>query len=230
MLLAVLLAGMSTVFLLPKGQIVQPVGIDMTLPAIVGGEWSGRDLQISDREIGGLGPETEFSRKLYKNARGDEIVASFVLAGHDMNTSIHRPEWCLPAQGWTVAGSGKSTIAIPERGTLKVTRLSNMRVARDSEGKPITDANGQTVMIRNLDYYWFVGYDTVTESHFMRNVIDSTDRLTKGYNQRWAFVTVAATLTDNFRANGLGEKETDATIQEFIQQLVPLTHRDSVRF
>ncbi len=229
-LLATLLAGMSTVFLLPRDQIVQPVGIDMNLPKMVGGKWFGRDVEISDREIGGLGRETEFSRKLYTNARGDEILASIVLAGHDMNTSIHRPEWCLPAQGWTIAGSSKIAVAVPGRGTLRTTRLSNARAARDTEGKPVAGADGQSFMVRNLDYYWFVGYDTVTDSHFMRNLIDTTDRLTKGYNQRWAFVTVAATLTDNLRPDGIGEKAADEEIKDFIAKLVPLTHKETVKF
>lgn len=229
-LFAVLLGGLSIVFLLPKQIRRQPVGIELELPKMVGGVWYGRDQEVGDGERQTLGFDTEFSRKLYTNARGDEILASIVLAGQDMNTSIHRPEWCLPAQGWTIAGSSQS--AVPLRGSppLTTTRLFNIRMPRDKQtDKPITNAKGETLVVKNVDYYWFVGYDGVTASHLSRNLIDITDRLLHGYNQRWAFVMVAATVTDNIRQGGLDEKETDEMLRSFIASLVPAIHRDTVK-
>ena len=238
LLLAMLLAGMSCIFLLPaQNKFHQPTGIDLDLPKTVGGTWLGTDQAVSAKEHDSLGKDTEFSRKAYKNARGrsldggDVIQASVVLSGTDMNTSIHRPEWCLPAQGWTIEDSSKVSILIPDRGKLVATRLRNMRFVPDKDtGKPITDKDGNKVVIRNLDYYWFVGYDTTTESHTSRNIIDITDRLRHGYNQRWAFMTVATNITDNLQSDGLDEKETDEMIVEFIKKLVPITHKDSVQF
>jgi hypothetical protein len=61
-LLAVLLAGLSSIYMLPKGQQEQPVGIDLELPKMVGGVWYGRDLAVSDLERDTLGEGTEFSR------------------------------------------------------------------------------------------------------------------------------------------------------------------------
>ena len=236
-LLAVLLAGFSTVFLLPaQEKFQQPTGIDLELPQMVGGGWFGSDQAVSEKEQTVLGKETEFSRKAYKNARGrlpdsgDVVQTSVVLSGADMNTSIHRPEWCLPAQGWTIENSSKVPIMIPDRGKLVVTRLKNMRFLPDKEtGKPLADKNGDKVIVRNLFYYWFVGYNTTTESHWSRNFIDIADRLRHGYNQRWAFMTIAATITENLQVDGLDEKETDAMIVEFVQKLVPMSHKDSVK-
>ena len=148
-----------------------------------------------------------------------------------MNTSIHRPEWCLPSQGWTIENSSKVEILVPDRGKVVATRLKNMRFILDKDtGKPIADKDGNKIILRNLDYYWFVGYNDTTDSHTTRNLIDITDRLVRGYNQRWAFMTVAANITDNLQADGLDEKETDEMIQGFIQKLVPMTHKDSVKF
>ena len=230
-LLAVLLGGLSTIFLLPaQSNFFQPVGIGLELPANVPGGWFGYDQAISEGERSTLGLGTEFSRKAYKNGRGDIIQASVVLSGPDMNTSIHRPEWCLPAQGWTIENSSKTDIFIPDRGKLTATRLKNMRFIPDKEtGKPLVDADGNKLLLRNLDYYWFVGYNTVTDSHTTRNVIDITDRLLHGYNQRWAFCTVAATITEQLQTDGLDEKETDEMIVGFIEKLVPITHKDSVK-
>ena len=232
LLLAVLLGGLSTVFLLPaQNNFLQPVGIGLELPATVPGGWFGYDQQISEGERSTLGLGTEFSRKAYKNGRGDIVQASVVLSGQDMNTSIHRPEWCLPAQGWTIENSSKAGIDLPDRGKLTVTRLKNMRFITDKEtGKTMVDADGNKLILRNLDYYWFVGYNTVTDSHTARNLIDITDRLLRGYNQRWAFLTVAVTITEGLQPDGLDEKETDAMIVDFIQKLIPLTHKDSVKF
>ena len=36
---------------------------------------------------------------------GDQVLVSIVLSGHDLDNSIHRPERCLPAQGWTIVDS-----------------------------------------------------------------------------------------------------------------------------
>ena len=238
-LLAVLLGGLSTIYLLPaQTSHQQPVGIDLELPKMVAGGWLGYAQEIGDLERSVLGPGgTEFSRKTYKKARGsgldggDNIQASVVLAGQDMNTSIHRPEWCLPAQGWTIEDSTTVPIVIPDRGKLVATRLKAMRFVRDKEtGKPIADADGNKVVLRNLDYYWFVGYSDITESHTTRNMIDWADRLMHGYNQRWGFVSVASTITEDFQVDGLNEKETDEMLQGFIQKLVPVTHKESVKF
>jgi len=231
-LLVVLFGGLSTVFLLPaQSKFDQPTGIDLALPERLDGNWYGRDEKVSDGEHYVLGKETEFARKSYHNARGDTIQASIVLAGRDMNTSIHRPEWCLPAQGWTIANSGKVTMFIPGRGKLVATRLSNMRFVPNKEtGKPLLRPDGTPFTLRNLDYYWFVGYEDITESHLTRNLIDIGDRLRHGYNQRWAFMSVAATISENMREDGLNEAETDAMLQDFIQKMVPATHKDSVKF
>jgi hypothetical protein len=117
-----------------------------------------------------------------------------------MNTSIHRPERCLPAQGWTVTDT--KTVRLPTPvGDLHATRLHNLRTVRvDSE---------RTANIYNLNYYWFVGSKLITPSHTRRTLIDISDRVLRGTNQRWAYVTVAATVTEGLRPFGRSEQETD---------------------
>jgi len=102
-LLAVLLAGLGSIFLLPQQLGFQPVGVEADLPKMVGG-WYGQDLAVSDKEKSVLGQDkgTSIARKSYHNGVGYEIVASVVLSGEDMSRSIHRPERCMPAQGYTV--------------------------------------------------------------------------------------------------------------------------------
>jgi len=216
-LLLVMGAGMSLIFLLPNIPNTQPVGIELTLPMSLG-QWQGKEEAVTEKERSVLGSETEFARKVYRNDMNDEIHVSIVLGGHDMNTSIHRPERCLPAQGWTIVNSSRLAIPVkaPEDEWLKVTRLYNQRLVKDREGRPFK--------WYSLDYYWFVGSTDTTASHFTRTYFDLRDRLLKGYNQRWAYITVAAILRNDIAS------EKDQQLKEFIQELVPIIHKPSLKY
>jgi EpsI family protein len=206
----ILLGGLSLAFVLPKDIKLQPVGLDLTLPEFVG-DWHGADQEASKGEREILGPDTQFVRKVYTKGT-DEIFVSIVVSGPDMNTSIHRPERCLPAQGWTVADSQAVAVS-PPPSTLKATRLQTVR------NVPL--ANGQTFQLRGLSYYWFVGHSEMTASHYRRTWIDIRDRVLKGRNQQWAYVTIGSTITRDFRVFGTDEKQTDDLIRAFISSLVP---------
>ncbi len=186
----------------------------MNLPDSIG-QWTGTPGQISDQELNGLAPDTTFARKIYTNAFGDSILVSIVLAGEDPDNSIHRPERCLPAQGWTIMDSRTVSIPLPKNrsGELKATRLHN-----DQDFK---DDRGQLHRIYNLNYYWFVGYNRLTASHLQRAAMDIHDRVFRGYNQRWAYVTVASNITEGLTRFGRSEVETDQMIQSFIADLFP---------
>jgi EpsI family protein len=216
----VLFAGLGSAYLVPT-QSQQPMGIIMDLPESIG-QWSGVSQKISQAEIEGLAPDTSFARRLYSNAFGDQIAVSIVLAGEDPDNSLHRPERCLPAQGWTIVDSRTVTMnasALPT-GQLKATRLHNQRKFEDEKGN--------SHILYNLNYYWFVGYTDVTPSHIDRALMDIRDRITKGYNQRWAYVTVASNITEGFVKFGRSEAATDQIIQSVIKELAPRIMRPSV--
>src|SRR3984893_4075240 len=143
---AVLLCGLGSVFLLPKKIEIQPAAIDPALPTFVG-EWYGADQPVSQGEKDILDPDKQFVSAVYSHPRGDQIFVSIVFSGPDMSTSIHRPERCLPAQGWTVADTRVAEIPIGSE-KLKATRLHNGRTFRNEKSEPIS--------VYSLDYYWFV--------------------------------------------------------------------------
>lgn len=214
---SVLGLGLGSVFLVPKDVTIQPAAVRLELPEFVA-DWHGTDQEIGQGEREILGPDTQFSRKLY--AKGtDEIVVSIVLSGPDMNTSIHRPERCLPAQGWTIADSKTVSIPFP-LAPLKATRLQNIR--------DVPQPNGQPLRVRNLSYYWFIGHSTTTPSHYTRTWIDIHDRVLKGRNQQWAYVTVGSMITKDFKIFGRDEKQTDELIQAFVKDLVPAIQTGSI--
>ena len=144
---------------------------------------------------------------------GNSIFVSIVLSGADLDNSIHRPERCLPAQGWTIADSDQLRIPLPSGKKLGVTRLHDVR--------QVPLQNGTAASIYNLNYYWFVGYHHLTASHLERTFFDIQDRVFKGYNQRWAYVTVAADITKGLVPFGHSEAQTDRMIQHFIGQIYP---------
>ena len=210
----VLLGGLGSVFLIPKDVKIQPAAIDQSLPEFVG-NWEGVDQPVTQLERDVLGSDTRFVRKLY-SAGTDQIHVSIVFSGADMNTSIHRPERCLPSQGWTIANS--KTVSVPlSTGVLRATRLENIR--------SMSIENGQPVNVRSLNYYWFVGHSDATPSHYERTWIDIRDRLLKGRNQQWAYVMVASTITQGLAIFGRDERQTDDLLREFIRELVPQLHR-----
>jgi hypothetical protein len=211
---AVLFLGLGAVFLLPKAPSQQPVGVNLALPDFIG-SWIGKDEQVTEQEHQVLGSDTEFARKVYTGSRNEKMYVTIVLSGQDMNTSIHRAERCLRAQGWNILDSRVATIALnePANAHLKVTRLRNFHAAWGRDA---------------LDYYWFVGSTDITPSHVERSLIDWRDRILKGYNQRWAYVSVICILPDNPTPEI--ESEIDATAENFIKQLVPKIHKPSVKY
>jgi EpsI family protein len=213
-----LLLGLGSVVLVPKDISTQPAAIGLHLPEVVAG-WRGADESISQGERDSLGPDTQFARKIYTNMAGDQIFASVVLSGPDMNTSIHRPERCLPAQGWTIVDSRTVSLLAGKR-ALKATRLHNIRNVRLDNGRALT--------INSVDYYWFVGHSDTTPSHLQRTLIDIRDRILKGKNQQWAYITIAANVTGDYKIAGRSEKETDELVRSFIEDFVPNMQSASV--
>ena len=206
-----LLIGFSAIFLLPHASISSPSGIALKLPAWVGG-WLGEDAEVTAKEIGALAKDTQFARKIYTSPDGDQIFVSIVLSGGDMASSIHRPERCLPAQGWSLQSSRKETIPIDNSRSLDTTLLRSVR--------PFVDDRGNEHEITNLNYYWFVGYKRLTSSHLQRTLSDMHDRLIYGYDQRWAYVTVTGNVTKGWARPDRSEADTSRVIEKFAAELV----------
>lgn len=215
-LLLLLGVGFSSVFFLPAVGRTQPVGVQLDLPQFVG-KWYGVDQQITERELAILAADTQFARKLYTDGAGNAVYVSIVLSGSDLDNSIHRPERCLPAQGWTIADSRQKNIPLGSGKNLGVTRLHDVR--------QVPTRSGETISVYNLNYYWFVGFHHLTASHLERTMLDIQDRVLKGYNQRWAYITIAADITKGLVPFGQTEAQTDKMLQDFIREIFPAISR-----
>ena len=216
-LTVVLLAGFGSVAFLPPSSLTSPAGIEMQLPIFVG-PWMGEDAEVTAREREVLAPDTQFARKTYTGPRGDKIFVSIVMSGDDMTNSIHRPERCLPAQGWSLESSARRVLAIEGNKKIALTKLRDVRIIDRKEGAP-------TALLYGLNYYWFIGYHDMTPSHLERTGMDLRDRILHGYNQRWAYVTVASIVTEGWMQNGRSEAATAEMTENFIKDLVPKLKR-----
>ncbi len=185
-------------------------GVIMELPGYIKG-FVGEEQEISQAELIILPGDTEFARKVYRDARSD-ILCSIVLSGGERR-SIHRPEACLPGQGWTVRGGEVVNIPLTDGRDLDVMKLSLVRQVAVGPGK--------TINVRSLYLYWFVGHDVMTPYHGRRVFLTSWDRVVRNINHRWAYVIVSATVTDNLRPNGLDEAQTLEMLKDFTAEIAP---------
>jgi hypothetical protein len=192
----------------------------MELPEFIGTDWWGEPAEVTEKERGTLGEETDFARRVYTGGLGDQVFVSVVLSGNDMSKSIHRPERCLPAQGWTLADS--RDVILPFTGPdgkeqqLKVKKLLVQRPNIDRNGKPAEPKVRYGVM-----YYWFAGHTDMTNSHFVRMAYDNRDRLFKGVNQRWAYVTTLIQVTQGLRPFGKDIDQSETVLREVTALVAP---------
>ena len=206
--------GLGSALALPRKPGVGEAGIKLDLPNRVD-DWIAQDSEVTQRERDALAKDTEFARKMYSNSFGDRIFVSIVLSGFDMNNSIHRPERCLPAQGWNVMASAKATVPLADGSRLDTTRLFSAQPFKE-------EATGKVFTVRNFNYYWFVGSRDVTADHTRRTLYDIRDRVLYGQNQRWAYVTVASNVTEGLvRFGGKNEADTQKMVEDFIGRIAP---------
>ena len=99
--------------LMPAPKAGGEAGVVMDLPSHIG-QLYGNDEEVSKAELYILPQDTTFARKTYGDIgapREKRILCSIVLSGAERR-SIHRPERCLPSQGWRIDSSHTETIPL----------------------------------------------------------------------------------------------------------------------
>jgi hypothetical protein len=138
--------------------------------------------EVSEWEVKTLPPDTQFGRRVYEAESGPfHTTASAVLMGRD-RTSLHRPELCLPGQGWSI--QRKQTTHLPLTDGLWPT----LEVRRFDLLLTLKAADGSEQLRGGVYAFWFVADGEQTSSHWTRNLWMMRDMLTKNRLQRWAYV------------------------------------------
>jgi hypothetical protein len=201
-------------WLIPPASTGDETGVVMDLPDTIG-SLEGVKGEISQAELAILPPDTEFARKTYapfivpNDDSINRILCSIVLSGREKR-SIHRPERCLPGQGWTVIDSRVIDVPLASGHPLKVTALHLRR--------PVL--NG-TRMLESWYLYWYVGRKVSTPYSAVRVLLTNWDLIVHRTNQRWAYVIVSKPITAGFETSGLNSAQTLQQLKDFIRVSVP---------
>lgn len=189
-------------------------GVAMSLPDRIA-EWTGEDIPMSDGERHLLPPGTQLARKKYANPDGYWLVCTIVLSSADRR-SIHKPEICLPGQGWTTDSGEVRQIDIGG----KQLPVMSLDISRG-----MAHQDGTLGKLRGKFAYWFVGRDVLTPHHWERLFRTAYDRIFRGVGHRWAYVSVMAVETAAMRQGDASGRSLPATVDGFIAKMAPVVLR-----
>lgn len=171
-------------------------------------DYTATNLPIARSVYEWLPKDTVYGRCLYTAPDGVSLLNSIVLMGTD-RTSIHQPQYCLPAQGFWITKSELDTIRIPrphpyDLPVMKVTAKSTVRLPND-----------QPNPLRAVFVYWFVADQRLTADHSQRMWWMSRDLILHGILQRWAYSSVLGVCNEG------GEEALYDRMKHFITASVP---------
>jgi Protein of unknown function (DUF3485) len=129
-----------------------------------------------------LPKDTSFASRRYQSSNDFWVTANIVMMGKD-RTSIHKPEYCLPGQGWRI--DSQTNVAISIAGP----HPYELPVAKWTVSISFKDNSGQMREVRGLYVFWFVADNEETPSHWQRIMWLARDLLKHGVLQRWAYVS-----------------------------------------
>jgi hypothetical protein len=101
-------------------------------------------------------------------------------------TSIHKPDYCLPGQGWVI--KDKSVVNIAMAGAQKY----ELPVAKWLVANSIQNSSGQKQAVSALYVFWLVADQEETPDNYQRMWWMGRDLLRTGVLQRWAYVSYFA--------------------------------------
>jgi hypothetical protein len=132
--------------------------------------------------LGYLPPDTSYAERHYQSPDGFDMTGTVILMGAD-RTSIHKPDYCLPGQGWNIRS--KKTVNLPIAGPQPYKMPVSEWIVSNSFQTP----DGRKETMSGIYVFWFVADGEETPSHyqFMRSL--ALDLLRKAVWQRWAYVS-----------------------------------------
>jgi len=132
-----------------------------------------------------LPKDTSYASRLYTAADGLQISSTVILMGGD-RTSIHKPDYCLPGQGWKIGD--KSVVNIPVPGNPSY----ELPVARWVISNSYKTSDGRVQEVSGLYVFWFVANGEETPDNYQRMWWLGRDLLRTGVLQRWAYISYFA--------------------------------------
>ncbi len=132
--------------------------------------------------LGYLPKDSSYAQRFYRAPDGFVATATIVLMGAD-RTSIHRPDYCLPGQGWTI--DSKTAINIPIGGEHPYELQALKWTVRNLFPTP----DGQKQEVSGVYVFWFVADNEQTPNYVQFQYQLIRDLLFTGKLQRWAYIS-----------------------------------------
>ncbi len=179
-----------TVFLcykFPNAATDPQTGLTLILPEEIPNHAS-YDREVSEVEKEWLPSDTGMLKRMYypkdaisqNDALQRSISATLILSGSDQR-SLHRPEVCLVAQGWSIKQATVKELTINgKKLRVKDLHLEMMQMQADDTLKKI-----QAHYV-----YWWVGSKTSTHDSLQRALISAKENMFYNRNTRWGYPSI----------------------------------------
>jgi len=136
----------------------------------------------SDVELGYFPKDTSYAHRWYQAPDGFGVSATVIMMGAD-RTSIHRPEYCLPGQGWNIESKQVVQIPIADRPAY------DLPVMKWVLSKTAETVDGRNRTFSGLYVFWFVADKEQTTDNVHLQLYLMRDLLSTGVLQRWAYMS-----------------------------------------
>src|SRR5215469_3085062 len=112
-------------------------------------DFTSTNIPEPDVAIGYFPKDTSYAERIYIAPDKFWVQSTAILMGAD-RTSIHRPEFCLPGQGWTIDDKKPLDIPINDQPAyhLQAAAWKLSQIAQDNDG--------QKVKVAAVYVYWYV--------------------------------------------------------------------------
>jgi hypothetical protein len=148
-------------------------------------DFASTNIPESEVELGYFPKDTSYARRLYQSPDGFSATATVILMGTD-RTSIHKPDYCLPGQGWNIRS--KKTVNL----SIASTPPYEMPVSEWVVSNSFQTPDGGEKTESGVYVFWFVADGEETPSHYQFMRWLALDLLRKAVWQRWAYVSYFA--------------------------------------
>lgn len=210
--LGLVIVVMTACYLTPAAAGLSTPGVRASLPQSFATFW-GRPIEPSKAEKEQLiDVGVEMSRMHYANTNGRSATATIVVGGSEGRT-LHRPEVCLPGQGWKITGSKATSVDLGEGSDVMATLLTLVRTEAREDGR--------VVQRKGFNLYWYVGKDRTAESYNKHIVVSLFDSMFRNLYHRWSMISLFGYLPFEDNDDFLAEEEIIDDLKDMARQIVP---------
>jgi hypothetical protein len=135
--------------------------------------------------LGYLPPDTSYTERVYTAPDGFQVQGTIVLMGAD-RTSIHKPDYCLPGQGWHIDSKNIVNVSVADSPAYQ------LPVAKWIVSANFQMPDGSMVKRSGIYSFWFVADNEQTPEFYGYLKRLTRDFLFTGVLQRWAYVSYFA--------------------------------------